>query len=75
MDGIIIALVAILIAPFAILMHYITKWKEMKSFTPEDEASLGDMRSVADRLENRVRTLERILDDEVPNWRSRSDDL
>ena len=75
MDGIIIALVAVLIAPFAILMHYITKWKEMKSFSPEDEASIGDMRSVAERLDNRIITLERILDDDVPNWRSRDHDL
>ena len=73
--GILIALIAVLIGPFAILMHYITKWKEMKSFSPEDEASIGDMRGVADRLESRVRTLERILDDEVPHWRSRKHDV
>lgn len=71
----VLVLLAVVIAPLLIIFHYITKWKEMKSFTPEDEASIGDMRSVADRLENRVRSLERILDDEVPNWRSRSDDL
>lgn len=68
-------LLLVVVAPLWIIFHYITKWKEMNSFTPEDEASIGDMRSVADRLENRVRSLERILDDEVPNWRSRSDDL
>ncbi len=68
-------LLAVVVAPLLIIFHYITKWKEMKSFTPEDEASIGDMRSVADRLEGRIHTLERILDDEVPNWRSRDNDL
>ena len=63
------------VAPTWIVFHYITKWKEMKSFTPEDEASIGDTRGVAERLENRIRTLERILDDDVPNWRRRDDDL
>jgi len=43
----------------------------MKGFTPEDEASLGDLRTSADRLEDRLRTMERIMDDEVPDWRSR----
>jgi len=74
MDTIPILLVVV-VAPLWIIFHYITKWKEMKSFTPEDEASIGDMRSVADRMENRLRSLERILDDEVPNWRSRDHDL
>ena len=71
----VLILLMVVVAPLLIIFHYVTKWKDMKSFTPEDEASLGDMRSVADRLENRVLSLERILDDEVPNWRSRSHDL
>ncbi|MFC3050345.1 envelope stress response membrane protein PspB [Kordiimonas pumila] len=58
-----------------ILFHYITKWKEMKGFTPEDEATLTDLRKSAERLEDRLRTVERILDSEVPDWRSRHHDL
>lgn len=71
----VLVLLLVVVAPLLIIFHYITKWKDMKSFTPEGEASLGDIRGVADRLESRVRTLERILDDEVPNWRSRNHDL
>lgn len=55
----------------AIVLHYVTKWKQMKGITAEDEASLGDLRNSADRLEDRLRTMERILDDEIPGWRSR----
>jgi len=58
-----------------IIFHYVTKWKQLKGFTPEDEASLTDLRTAADRLEDRLRTMERILDSEVPDWRSRTHEL
>ncbi|WP_262693736.1 envelope stress response membrane protein PspB [Kordiimonas aquimaris] len=67
-------LLTVVVAPLWIIFHYVTKWKQMKGITPEDEASLGDLRSTADRLEDRIRTMERIMDDEVPDWRSRHND-
>jgi phage shock protein B len=67
-------LMLVIVAPLWIIFHYITKWKQMKGITAEDEASLGDLRSAADRLEERLRTMERIMDDEVPDWRSRHHD-
>jgi len=70
MDSVAI-LAVVVVAPLAIIFHYLTKWKEMKTFSPEDEASLSDARRTAERLEDRLRNLERILDDEVPSWRTR----
>ncbi len=67
-------LMLVIVAPLWIIFHYITKWKQMKGITAEDEASLSDLRSAADRLEERLRTMERIMDDEVPDWRSRHHD-
>lgn len=67
-------LMTTIVAPLWIIFHYVTKWKQMKGITPEDEASLGDLRGAADRLEDRIRTMERIMDDEVPDWRSRHND-
>ncbi|WP_417456063.1 envelope stress response membrane protein PspB [Kordiimonas sp.] len=67
-------LLLVIVAPLWIIFHYITKWKQMKGITAEDEASLGDLRTAADRLEDRLRTMERIMDDEVPDWRSRHHD-
>lgn len=66
-------LLIVVVIPLWIIFHYITRWKEMKGFTPEDEASLTDLRNSADRLEDRLRTMERIMDDEVPDWRSRNE--
>jgi len=67
-------LLVVIVAPLWIIFHYTTKWKQMKGITPEDEASLSDLRTAADRLEERLRVMERIMDDEVPDWRSRNND-
>jgi len=63
-----------IISVFAIIFHYVTKWKEMKVMSAEGEASLGDLRVEAEKLEGRLKTLERILDSEIPDWRHRYDD-
>lgn len=62
------------VIPLWIIFHYITKWKEMKTMSPDDENNLGDMRRMADKLEDRITTLERILDSEIPGWRSKYHD-
>lgn len=67
-------LLCVIVVPLWIIFHYTTKWKQMKGISPEDEANLGDLRSAADRMEDRLRNMERILDDEVPDWRSRTHD-
>tara|TARA_R110002096_G_scaffold390989_3_gene585495 strand:- start:748 stop:972 length:225 start_codon:yes stop_codon:yes gene_type:complete len=71
MDEAIPILLLTIVVPLWIIFHYVTKWKQMKGITPEDEASFGDLRTSADRLEDRLRTMERIMDDEIPGWRNR----
>jgi phage shock protein B len=53
----------------SIVLRTLLQWKKMRSLSGEDENLLDDMNSTAQRLENRVRTIERILDAENPNWR------
>ncbi len=74
MEEAIPVLLIVVILPLWIIFHYITKWKAMKTMSAEDETSLTEMRRTADRLEDRMRTMERILDSEVPDWRSRYHD-
>ncbi len=75
MGGEIIPILALtVVAPIAIIGHYVTRWKAMKAVTPKDEANLGTLRGTAERLEKRIEVLERILDDEVPDWRRKSYD-
>ena len=57
------------LAPMVIIFHYVTKWKQMNTLSGDDEQTLERIYRVAERLERRIHSLERILDDENPNWR------
>ena len=58
-------------APLWIIFHYITKMKTAKGLTAEDEKMLTDVWESTKRMEERIVTLERILDIESPSWRQR----
>jgi len=49
--------------------HYKHKEKMMGHMSVDQMAELEQMSKIADILDQRVNVLERILDDEVPNWR------
>jgi phage shock protein B len=61
------------VVPTWIVFHYITKWKTSKGLTPEDEKMLSEIWESSNRMEERIVTLERILDIEAPTWRTRHD--
>jgi len=58
-------------APLWIIFHYISKMKTAKGLTPEDEKMLTDVWESTKKMEDRIVTLERILDIESPSWRQR----
>lgn len=58
-------------APLWIIFHYVTKMKTAKGLTPEDETMLTDVWESTKKMEDRIVTLERILDIESPSWRQR----
>lgn len=62
------------VLPVWLVLHYVTRWKKYKSISAEDETLLTDLRRKAERLEARLTNMERILDNEVPDWRQRLDD-
>lgn len=53
-----------------VLFHYITKWKTAKTLTSEDENLLDELHDLARRLDDRMITIERIVQAENPNWRA-----
>ncbi len=53
--------------------HYRHKEKMMGHMSADQIAELERMSKLADILDQRVNVLERILDDEVPNWRENND--
>ena len=58
-------------APLWIIFHYITKMRTAKGLTPEDEKMLTEVWESTKKMEDRIVTLEPILDIESPSWRQR----
>ena len=52
------------------IFHYITKWKTAATLTTEDENLLDELHDLARRLDDRMCTIERIIQAENPNWRA-----
>ena len=59
------------VLPIWIIAHYATRWRTAKTLSSGEEKLLAELWESAEKMENRVRTLERILDAEAPDWRSR----
>lgn len=53
-----------------LVFHYITKWKTAKTLTSEDEHLLDELHELARRLDDRMVTIERIVQADNPNWRA-----
>ena len=68
----VLAIIALtVVAPIAIVMHYVTVWRRMKTLSTDDERLLDDLWKTARALERRVDALETILDKDAPDWRER----
>jgi phage shock protein B len=52
------------------IFHYVTKWKSKATLTHEDENLLDELHELARRCDERICTIERIMNAENPNWRS-----
>ena len=59
------------VAPLWLIFHYVTLWKTQRHAGRVDQSTLSDMWGTASKLENRVSALEKLLDAEVPGWRSK----
>jgi len=71
MNEVIPILLITICLPLWIVFHYITKMRTSKGLTPEDEKMLTDVWESTKKMEDRIQTLERILDIESPSWRHR----
>ncbi len=68
-----IAMVAFMaiVVPIWIIAHYATRWRAARILSPEDEHMIEELWETLPKLESRINSLERILDDEAPDWRKR----
>jgi len=53
--------------------HYAHKERMMNHMSGDQMAELEQMSKIADILDQRTAVLERILDEEIPDWRQRND--
>lgn len=62
-DGLIplTAILAIFVGMPWLILHYLTKWKQAKSITIEDEDLLDELHDIARRLDDRMNSIERII--------------
>ena len=77
MDGIVVAVMVptvlflTIVAPVWIYMHYRSKQKAQGALSAEEREQLEMLSAHADRMVDRIETLEAILDSETPGWRKR----
>jgi phage shock protein B len=60
------------VAPIWLGLHYFTRSSANRRISGKDEALLEDLHESARRLEDRIHTLERILDADSPEWRGKT---
>ena len=61
----------VIVAPLWILMHYRSKQRARGELSAEERQLLELLTVRAERMAERIETLESILDDETPGWRGR----
>lgn len=71
MDSAVPILLVTVCLPLWIIFHYVFKIRAAKGLSPEDEKMLTEVWESTKRMEDRIITLERILDIESPSWRQR----
>ena len=59
-----------IVAPLFIVLHFVTKWKQGREISGDDEQMLEDLYVLSQRLEERLDTLERILEDDLAERRN-----
>lgn len=58
------------LAPLFIVLNFVTKWKQSREISGDDEQMLEDLWSLSQRLEDRIDALESILEDDT-DWRKK----
>jgi phage shock protein B len=61
----------LLVAPIWLILHYRSKRQITQGFSEEEYKQLSELSELADKMTERIKTLEAILDAETPDWRSK----
>ncbi len=66
-----LVLFLVIVAPIWLILHYATRNSASRRISSKDEALLETLHESARKMEDRIRTLERILDADNPEWRKK----
>jgi phage shock protein B len=72
MDWDLVTIFVFVVVVVVIRSHYAAKRKEAVGLAAGDQSALTRAMETARRLEQRVDTLERLLDEDAPGWRARA---
>jgi len=61
----------LIVAPIWLILHYRSKRQVNQGLSEEEYIQLSDLSELADKMAERIRTLEAILDAETSDWRSK----
>lgn len=61
----------LLVAPIWLILHYRSKRQINTGFSEEEYTQLSELSELADKMTDRIKTLEAILDAETPEWRNK----
>lgn len=61
----------VIVAPIWLVLHYRSKGQVSQGLSAEEYIQLSDLSETADKMADRIQTLEAILDAETPEWRNK----
>lgn len=61
----------VIVAPIWLILHYRSKGQVSQGLSEEEYIQLSDLSEMADKMADRIKTLEAILDAETPDWRNK----
>ena len=61
----------IIVAPIWLVLHYRSKGQVSQGLSEEEYIQLSELSETADKMADRIKTLEAILDVETPDWRNK----
>jgi len=64
----------VIVAPIWLILHYRSKRQVNQGLSEEEYMQLTQLSELADKMVDRIQTLEAILDAESPEWRKRVED-
>ena len=67
-----LVLFMLIVAPIWVVMHYSTKRKFLSSLNVQEQTELEILAEEAEKMAERIETLEAILDESTPEWRQRA---